>query len=63
VIVFDDSFEHRVWNLSNETRIVLLVNFWHVDLAGKELLDETFTRLGFGGNQQKEEQMGKRDEL
>ena len=28
-IVFDDSFEHSVENNSDESRIVLLVNFWH----------------------------------
>jgi len=28
-IVFDDSFEHEVWNLSDEDRIVLIVDFLH----------------------------------
>ncbi len=33
VIVFDDSFEHEVWNDSKQERIVLLLNFWHPDLS------------------------------
>ena len=32
-IVFDDSYEHSVENRSDSSRIVLLVNFWHPDLA------------------------------
>eukprot|EP00927_Polykrikos_kofoidii_P038052 TRINITY_DN32315_c0_g1_i1.p1 TRINITY_DN32315_c0_g1~~TRINITY_DN32315_c0_g1_i1.p1 ORF type:complete len:258 (+),score=37.73 TRINITY_DN32315_c0_g1_i1:104-877(+) len=31
-IVFDDSWEHEVWNESTRSRVVLLVNFWHPDL-------------------------------
>jgi aspartyl/asparaginyl beta-hydroxylase (cupin superfamily) len=29
VLVFDDSFEHEVWNHSDCVRIVLFMNFWH----------------------------------
>ena len=36
LIVFDDSFEHEVWNDSGETRIVLIVDFNHPDLPEKE---------------------------
>jgi aspartate beta-hydroxylase len=44
-LVFDDSFEHEVWNRSDARRIVLLIQFWHPDLtpdevwALKELMD------------------------
>ena len=31
-IVFDDSYEHSVENRSDQSRVVLLVNFWHPDL-------------------------------
>ncbi len=31
-LIFDDSWEHEVWNDSNSDRVVLLVNFWHPDL-------------------------------
>jgi aspartyl/asparaginyl beta-hydroxylase (cupin superfamily) len=29
MLVFDDSFEHEVWNHSDFVRIVLFMNFWH----------------------------------
>lgn len=32
-IVFDDSFEHEVWNDSNAFRLVLIIDFWHPDLT------------------------------
>eukprot|EP00747_Dinoflagellata_sp_TGD_P007672 gnl/TRDRNA2_/TRDRNA2_117295_c2_seq1.p1 gnl/TRDRNA2_/TRDRNA2_117295_c2~~gnl/TRDRNA2_/TRDRNA2_117295_c2_seq1.p1 ORF type:complete len:453 (-),score=85.23 gnl/TRDRNA2_/TRDRNA2_117295_c2_seq1:72-1430(-) len=32
-LVFDDSYEHEVTHEGTEPRIVLLVNFWHPDLA------------------------------
>ena len=36
--VFDDSFEHEAWNHSEkECRIVLIVDFWHPDLAPREV--------------------------
>lgn len=31
-IVFDDSWEHEVWNNSDRPRVVLLINFWHPGL-------------------------------
>lgn len=31
-LVFDDSWEHEVWNNSDQPRTVLLFNFWHPDL-------------------------------
>jgi aspartyl/asparaginyl beta-hydroxylase (cupin superfamily) len=37
-LVFDDSFEHEVWNRSDERRIVLLIQFWHPDLTPDEIL-------------------------
>eukprot|EP00300_Choanocystis_sp_HF-7_P010667 c17077_g1_i1.p1 GENE.c17077_g1_i1~~c17077_g1_i1.p1 ORF type:complete len:144 (-),score=34.38 c17077_g1_i1:20-451(-) len=33
LLVFDDCFEHEVWNLSNEERVVLLFDLWHPDLS------------------------------
>jgi aspartate beta-hydroxylase len=32
-MVFDDSFEHEVWNRSNTTRIVLIVDVWNPSLS------------------------------
>uniref|UniRef100_A0A182PNF1 Aspartyl/asparaginy/proline hydroxylase domain-containing protein n=1 Tax=Anopheles epiroticus TaxID=199890 RepID=A0A182PNF1_9DIPT len=32
-LIFDDSFEHEVWHNGTETRLVLVVDFWHPDLT------------------------------
>jgi aspartyl/asparaginyl beta-hydroxylase (cupin superfamily) len=37
LLVFDDSFDHEVWNDSDETRIVLFLNVWHPCFAGEEI--------------------------
>jgi aspartyl/asparaginyl beta-hydroxylase (cupin superfamily) len=37
VLVFDDSFEHEVWNHSGRLRIVLFMNFWHPCLSLEEI--------------------------
>ena len=44
-IVFDDSFEHEVWNLSDEDRIVLIVDFLHPQA---EHLPQSVTASGTG---------------
>ena len=36
-IVFDDSFVHEVWNLSDRRRVVLIVDVWHPDLSQEEV--------------------------
>jgi len=36
-IVFDDSFEHRVWNLTDQERLILIVDLWHPDLTALEI--------------------------
>lgn len=36
VFVFEDSFEHEVWNRSNQARTVLILDFWHPDLTEVE---------------------------
>ncbi|XP_055944906.1 aspartyl/asparaginyl beta-hydroxylase-like isoform X2 [Argiope bruennichi] len=33
VILFDDSFEHEVWHNGTESRLVLIVDFWHPELT------------------------------
>ncbi len=35
-LVFDDSFEHRVWNNSRESRYVLIVDFFHPEVSVAE---------------------------
>ncbi len=36
-IVFDDSFEHEVWNESDRHRYVLILDVWHPDLTPVEV--------------------------
>ncbi len=36
-LLFEDAFEHEVWNRSGERRIVLIVDFWHPDLTPVEI--------------------------
>lgn len=36
-LVLDDSFEHEVWNRSGQTRVILLIDFWHPDLTDVEI--------------------------
>jgi len=35
-LLFDDSFEHEVWNDSPSGRVVLLFDVWHPDLTAVE---------------------------
>jgi Aspartyl/Asparaginyl beta-hydroxylase len=36
-LVFDDSFEHEVWNHSDTERLVLVMNAWHPSLSQVEI--------------------------
>lgn len=36
-LLFEDSFEHEVWNPAPERRLVLIVDFWHPGLAPLEV--------------------------
>jgi aspartate beta-hydroxylase len=36
-LVFDDHLEHEVWNRTDETRIVLILDNWHPDLTPQEI--------------------------
>ena len=36
-IVFDDLYEHEVWNRTGENRIVLIVDLWHPELTPREI--------------------------
>jgi aspartate beta-hydroxylase len=35
-LVFDDQFEHEVWNNTDDSRIVLLIDMWHPELLQEE---------------------------
>ena len=36
MLVFDDSFEHDVWNDGDAARFVLIVDIWHPELTAEE---------------------------
>jgi hypothetical protein len=36
-LVFEDSFEHEVWNRSDARRVVLILDTWHPDLTDVEI--------------------------
>lgn len=36
-IIFDDSFEHEVWNKGTVTRLVLVIDIWHPELTSAEI--------------------------
>jgi aspartyl/asparaginyl beta-hydroxylase (cupin superfamily) len=36
-LVFEDSFEHEVWNRSDSRRIILIADLWHPDLTDIEV--------------------------
>jgi len=44
VLIFEDSFEHEVWNRSDKPRIVLIIDFWHPDLT---LIERQALMAGF----------------
>ena len=35
-VVLDDSYVHEVWNDSEESRVVLLLDLWHPDVRREE---------------------------
>lgn len=36
-LVFDDAYEHQVWNNTDEERVVLLFDLWHPELHADEI--------------------------
>jgi hypothetical protein len=36
-LLFEDSFEHEVWNRSDQQRTVFIIDFWHPDLTAVEV--------------------------
>jgi aspartate beta-hydroxylase len=43
-LVFDDAYDHEVWNRTNQKRVLLLVDIWHPDimLAEKQEIVQIF---------------------
>jgi aspartyl/asparaginyl beta-hydroxylase (cupin superfamily) len=55
-LVFDDSFEHEVWNDGSGIRAVLLLDMWHPDLTELEIRALTYM-MGVWGRELYPEQM------
>ncbi|CAN0545528.1 unnamed protein product, partial [Ectocarpus sp. 8 AP-2014] len=47
-LVFDDCYEHEVWNKTERERVLLLFDLWHPELAGEVRLAST-KRIDCGG--------------
>lgn len=47
VLVFDDSFEHEVWNDGVGTRVVLILDIWHPDLGVSDIAAIRYSTLPF----------------
>ena len=45
VLVFDDSFEHEVWNLSNEERLIFIVDIFHPDLSEEQKKERKYMEM------------------
>ena len=42
VLVFDDSFEHEVWNTSAEERMIFILDIFHPDLSESQRREDRF---------------------
>jgi aspartate beta-hydroxylase len=36
LLLFDDSYEHSVWNSTDQARVLLLLDLWHPEVSGLE---------------------------
>jgi aspartyl/asparaginyl beta-hydroxylase (cupin superfamily) len=46
-LVFDDSFEHEVWNRGETMRVILILDVWHPDLSPIEIAALEYIRATF----------------
>jgi len=37
VMIFDDSFEHEVWQQAESFRLIFIIDIWHPDITQKEI--------------------------
>jgi hypothetical protein len=49
VIVFDDSYEHEVWNRGAASRLVLIMDIWHPDLSPAQIAAIRYGTQPFAG--------------
>jgi len=53
--IFDDSFEHHVWNNGTQPRVLLLFDLWHHDLSAAEIaaIEEMFREVEARGEKRR----------
>jgi aspartyl/asparaginyl beta-hydroxylase (cupin superfamily) len=47
-LLFDDSFEHELWNDGDTARVVLILDVWHPDLTADEIRALSYLMSGNG---------------
>ena len=47
VLIFDDSFEHEVWNPSEKSRVVLIFDIWHPQLSASDIAAIRYSDVRF----------------
>ena len=50
IMIFDDSFEHEVWNLSSEERMILLLDIFHPDLSESQKIERKYMEVDLKKN-------------
>ena len=50
LLIFDDCYEHAVWNDSSSERVLLLFDIWHPDLHQEEI-DSIISMLEYAEKQ------------
>ncbi|CAJ1420460.1 unnamed protein product [Effrenium voratum] len=47
MLVFDDAYDHEVWNQAATTRLVLGITIWHPELLRRHVMKPSFVPSGF----------------
>ena len=47
VLIFDDFYQHEVWNDSDRTRMVLVLDVWHPELTPSQIAAIRYSSLPF----------------
>ena len=57
ILLFDDSYEHEVWNDGETPRAVLIIDLWHPEVVDESVRDVIRSVLGIGAKGTTAEQM------
>ena len=56
-LLFDDTYEHEVWNDGETPRAVLIIDLWHPEIVDESVRDVIRSVLGIGAKGTTAEQM------